>query len=436
MRFRSTRGGEETDLLDAVDRGIAPDGGLWVPTSIPALPPPPVPLAPTFQATAGWGLRHLLGPSIAPEVLDRIVMGAMALDVPVERSVHVGPSEANGRISLLDLTRGPTRAFKDVGARFLASLWALHPGGGARTVLVATSGDTGGAVADACHGLPGLRVVVLFPEGRVSELQRRQFTTLGGNVTAVAVNGPFDRCQALVKEAFADPALVSRHRLTSSNSINPGRLIPQILPYLHLARRFGWSEERPGGRPGTVVVPSGNLGNVWAALFARATGAPLGRIVAACNRNDTLVRWLEDGETTGRDAVETPSTAMDVGVPSNLERIARMRDALGALEAAAVDDDATLHRMRSVAEAGRPVDPHTAVGIEVASDLPAQGSAPDGPVTVVETASPAKFPEVLRRAGVEPVDDPDLRARLDVPERIRRLGPGEGLPDLLRELHA
>ncbi len=426
MRLRSTRGGAEVPFLEAVDRGLAPDGGLFLPIDPLRLPPPPDALGPSMRATAGWALRHLLGDEIPTGLIDRVVEAAFDFPIPVEALPIL---EDSGASHLLDLTRGPTRAFKDVGARFLARFWALHPRDGGRTVLVATSGDTGGAVADACHGVPGLQVIVLFPAGRVSEIQRRQFTTLGGNVHTVAVEGAFDRCQALAKEAFGNEALRERHHLTSANSINIGRLLPQLLPYVHLARHFGWGTLRP-----EIVVPSGNLGNVWAARAARAAGTPLGPITAATNRNDTFVRWTRDGSTEAQPTRQTPSTAMDVGRPSNLERIARENDAEappGPIEAVAVSDEDTLAQMRLWAAAGRTVDPHTAVGLHAAAGMPDRG---DAPRVVVETASPAKFPDVLARAGVPEVRDPRLDAALDADELAHPLAEGDELEPLLDRL--
>ncbi len=427
MRLRSSRGGDgvHVPFLTAIELGIAPDGGLFAPVEDLVLPPPSGALSLDFQATATWALRHLLRDEIAPSQLDRLVGAAFDFPVTVE-SHGSGPR-------LLNLTQGPTRAFKDVGARFLAALWALNPVKGGRTVLVATSGDTGGAVADACAGLPGIRVVVLFPQGQVSPIQRRQFTTLGGNISAVAVEGPFDRCQSVVKEAFADPELTERHHLTSANSINIGRLLPQILPYFHLARLGGWSNDHPEGRPGVLVIPSGNLGNVWGAMMARRAGAPIGRIVAACNRNDTLVRWLADRAFTEQASVATPSSAMDVGRPSNLERISGLVEAGDALEAMSVNDDETLEAIRTAAGSGRPIDPHTAVGLVVAGRLVAVAADIRG-ITVVETASPAKFPEVLQLAGVTAPIDPVLERNAERDEHTWTLGEDDDLSTLLGRL--
>ena len=316
MLVRSTRGGEAVPLLAALDMGLAPDGGLFLPVEWPRLGAPPSDLGPTPADTAAWAAPILMPGVLPPAEMSAVARDALDFPIPLTR--------LDDRTDVLELFHGPTLAFKDVGARFLARVWACTGDDRPRTVLVATSGDTGGAVAAACHGLEGLRVVVLFPAGRVSELQRRQFTTLGDNVLAVAVDGPFDRCQDLVKEALSDADMVAYHGLTSANSINLGRLLPQVFYYLHLARLKGWGEREVAGTP--VVVPSGNLGNLTAGVLAQRAGAPLVPLVAACNRNDALVQYLQDGATLEVPVTETISTAMDVGSPSNLERLIGLFD--------------------------------------------------------------------------------------------------------------
>ncbi|HSG50132.1 MAG TPA: threonine synthase [Longimicrobiales bacterium] len=408
MQVCSTRGGEPVPFLEAVDRGLAPDGGLYLPVSWPRLPEPPADLGPALADTAAWA---------APLLLDGVLPAAEmaglardALDFPVPRE------PVDERISLLELFHGPTLAFKDVGARFLARLWSRTARRSPRTVLVATSGDTGGAVAQACHGLPGIRVAVLFPAGRVSGMQRRQFTTLGDNVLAVAVDGPFDQCQALAKAALADPGLVTAHGLTSANSINIGRLVPQVFYYLHLARLLGWG--RGDGASAPVIVPSGNLGNVTAGVLASRAGAPLGPLVAACNANDALVRYLSDGRTRHVRVVPSLSTAMDVGEPSNLERLVALfgshDDLKQALAAVSVSDDETRRTIRWGWERGGVhLDPHTAVGVAAALREPWAG----GPATVLATAHPAKFARVVAEASGAPVTPhPRLEANRGRPE--------------------
>ncbi|MDH3207004.1 MAG: threonine synthase, partial [Gemmatimonadota bacterium] len=252
--FVSTRGGEPTDLSDAIFSGLAPDGGLYMPTGLRPFAPRPDGV--DSLADVGRWVAPSLFSDTPPDVIDRVVSQAFDFPVPiveVETSLHV-----------LELFHGPTHAFKDIGARFMARLMAeIDPGGGQRTVLVATSGDTGSAVAHAFHGLAGYRVIVLFPRDGVSARQRRQMTTLGDNVLALAVRGTFDDCQRMAKEAFNDVELRERHRLTSANSINVGRLLPQSFYYVYAAARLGWSEQ-----PVRFVVPSGNLGNLSAGLLA------------------------------------------------------------------------------------------------------------------------------------------------------------------------
>lgn len=418
-RARSTRGWGPVPLQEALDQAMAPDGGLYLPEPWPCLPAPPPELGPEMADTAGWA-----APLLAPGVLPPVEMTALAreaLDFPVPLR-PLGPG-----LHLLELFHGPTLAFKDAGARFLARVWSRTGKGRRRTVLVATSGDTGGAVARACHGLEGIRVAVLFPTGRVSEVQRRQFTTLGGNVTAVAVEGDFDRCQALVKSLLGDPAAVERHGLASANSINLGRLLPQVFFGLHLARLRGWGRS-PVGR-GTVVVPSGNLGNLTAQLLARRAGAPLGSLVAACNRNDVLPRFLRDGDTRAVPVRPTLSSAMDVGAPSNLERLTALCPGSGELarelSAVTVSEDETRRTIRwAWGTLGIHLDPHTAVGVAAARRVGPGG----GEVAVLATAHPAKFPEAVEEAcGVRPSPHPALDRLMTLPEAWVPLrgGPGE-----------
>jgi threonine synthase len=353
-----------------------------------------------------------------PGVLDQVV--AEALDFPVPL-VEVEPDTF-----VLELFHGPSLAFKDVGARFMArAMSALADPGSLRTVLVATSGDTGGAVASAFHGLAGYRVVALFPRHGISDRQRRQMTTLGGNVLAVSVDGTFDDCQRLAKAAFADPSLSEDCALTSANSINVGRLVPQAFYYLHAAAALGWKR-----RPATFVVPSGNLGNLCAGLLARHAGMPAHGFVAAANRNRAFVDYFETGAVTPRPSVRTLSNAMDVGDPSNLERIrwlygddaARLRQDVRAWS---VDDGATRACIRRVhAETGYVLDPHGAVGWEAM--VHARKATP-GPWVVLATADPWKFPEVVENMIGIRIETPErVAARLAAPEHIMTIPADSG----------
>lgn len=415
MELVSTEGKSlPADLETAVFRGPAPDGGLYMPARLE--PVPRDTLADVDRAdlptTALRVLSHVLEGELPEAVLRSVVHDALDFPVPL---VQVTEDRF-----VLELFHGPTLAFKDVGARFLARLmvWYLKqgrgeagaPGGAAVTVLVATSGDTGGAVARAFHGLDGIRVVVLFPAGRVSPRQERQFTTVGDNVRALEVEGSFDDCQRITKEAFASPGLRARHRLTSANSINVGRLLPQITYYFS-AR----AEPSGDGRPPVVSVPSGNFGNLAAGLMAARLGFPATRFVAATNANDVVPTYLEGGPFRPRPSVHTLSTAMDVGDPSNFRRIEHLyggdrralgRDLLGSVH----DDDATRACIARVhREHGYVLDPHSAVGwLGLERGLEAH---PGRVGVLLATAHPAKFAETV---------EPLIGRELPVPEALAR----------------
>ena len=387
ISFVSTRGGETATLAEALFRGLARDGGLYVPTQLGDLRAPPESVR-GLADTARWAGPRLL-PGIDVDLLDRVAVSALDFALPL---VEIRPG-----LHLLELFHGPTHAFKDIAARYMARLMSeIDPGGGTRTVLVATSGDTGGAVAHAFHGLAGYRVIVLFPRDGVSERQRRQMTTLGDNVVALAVAGTFDDCQRLAKDSFKDPALRERHRLTSANSINVGRLMPQTFYYAHAALLLGWGREAV-----RFVVPSGNLGNLCGGLLAHECGMPARGFVAAMNANRAFADFLEDGRFRARPSIATCSNAMDVGDPSNLERVrwlyrddpARLqRDVTGV----SVTDEETRGCIAEVyAETGYVLDPHTAVGVRAHVRAAEHNH---GPTVVLATAHPAKFPDVVEEA--------------------------------------
>jgi threonine synthase len=416
MDYISTRGRAPVSFRTALEQGLAPDGGLYVPNLNPEDGWP--------TSGPGASLADRLAPFVAPEIgLEagrELVAETLSFEVPLV------PLE--GDLHLLELVHGPSAAFKDVGARFLARALGASAGTPSdsppRTVLVATSGDTGGAVAAAFHGVPGVRVVVLFPAGGVTPLQRRQFTTLGANVAAVAVPGPFDACQALVKQALSDPELRERYRLTSANSINIGRLLPQMLYYWHAVDQLRALGE---SRPPVFVVPSGNLGNVGAGMMAARSGIPGARFVAALNRNDALARWLGGHEPDPQAPTHaTPSSAMDVARPSNLERLrwlagndpASLSDVLSAC---VIDDDETRAMIGEARERwGQVVCPHTAVGLRAAEQL--RDEAGSGPRVVLATAHAAKFGDIVGPIlGREPALPEALRARLEAPEEVAEL---------------
>lgn len=437
-RFVSTRGGKPVGFAEALERGLAPDGGLFVPLGLPHLDWGDLhEVADGFPASARWAAGKLLAGCLAPEVLDGVV--ARALDFPAPL-VEVEP----GR-HVLELFHGPSAAFKDVGARFMAQAMAAlrSPGAPPRTVLVATSGDTGGAVAAAFHGVSGYSVVVLFPWRGVSERQRRQMTTLGGNVTAVAVEGSFDDCQRLAKGAFADGSVRDACGLTSANSINVGRLLPQALYYVHAAVRLGWDGPAP-----VFVVPSGNLGNLCAGLLAHRSGMPAAGFVAATNANRTFVDYLEGLPPRAVPTRPTVSNAMDVADPSNLERIrwlygndrSRLREHVSAVS---VDDQATSRCIEDVhRRTGYVLDPHGAVAwaaMERAREaLRRSGTDPASrPWVVLATAHPWKFPDVVEAAtGVSVDPPPGIATPSGTDERMHSIqATHQALKDLLLEGH-
>jgi threonine synthase len=417
MKFQSTRdAGLEVSLSEAIRRGIAPDGGLYVPARFPAFRLEDFDGAESLPEVA----ERLLAPFFAGDPLAaelaRIVREAFDFPVPVQPLAE--------RASVLELFHGPTAAFKDFGARFLAACLARMPHREGRpvTILVATSGDTGGAVAAAFHGLPWARVVVLFPKGLVSPRQEQQLTCWGGNVASLAVRGTFDDCQRLVKAAFADRVLQERFELSSANSINIGRLLPQTV-YYAASSLASW--RRGGERPG-YVVPSGNLGNVVACLWARAMGLPVGPVVLAHNANRTVPDFLETGEWRPRTSVATLASAMDVGNPSNMERLRWMHPEWRALAsevaAGAVSDEEIRGRIRAdFQHSGVCWCPHTATAAEVYARLPEQARR-ERPWLIVATAHPAKFNEIVEPlVGRDVPVPPALAALLELPSQSREI---------------
>jgi len=408
--YISTRNpGEPVSLSEALARGLAPDGGLYVPERLPAL-----------DTGAFAGLSRL--PDIAKKALagffyaDRLQneLGAIAeaaLDLPAPTT---SVEECADPLSVLELYHGPTAAFKDFGARFLAeSLQRLETADTAPlTILVATSGDTGGAVAAAFHRRPWVRVVILYPRGLVSPRQEQQLTCWGENVTSLRVEGSFDDCQRMVKEALVDQKLRRRHRFSSANSINIGRLLPQMVYYIASSLEI----QRRTGKSGCYIIPAGNLGNAFAAVWARELGLPIERIVLAHNSNRTVPDYLNNGEWRPRASVATLASAMDVGNPSNMERLRSMYPAIESLRshlsADSVDDAAIRARISAdYHEYGRIWCPHTATAAECYRRLPAQARL-DHPWVLVATAHPAKFNEIVEPLIGRPIEVPAGLARL------------------------
>ena len=404
----STRGkAPAVSFRQAVVAGLAPDGGLYVPQTIPRLTDAwwQQQRGRPFQDLAVAIAEEMAGDEFDRGALEAIVRDALNFPVPIvelDRKSHPTTQSPRGGgpgLRVVELFHGPTFAFKDFGARTLARLVAhLHDGARTITVLVATSGDTGGAVAHAFHDVPGTRVVVLYPEGQVSEVQEAQFTTLGGNVTAVAVRGTFDDCQRLAKDAFGDATLQSRARLTSANSISLGRLIPQTFYHAYAALQ---SEQPP-----TISVPSGNFGNLVAGVMAMKLGAPIKGFSAPTTINDTFPRYLASGRVEPRASVTTLANAMDVGHPSNLERLRWLfKDEVQAVRSVVTstphtDDDVR----RAIGELddrfGYVADPHTAIAY--------LGQAP----LFLSTAHPAKFRDVVEPVIKKPVQLPARLAEI------------------------
>ena len=382
MEFISTRNGGGTPFTasDAILKGLCPDGGLFIPREMPRLSP-----SFTLSKGAWYAMYTAMLPFFEGDELEgdleEICRSAFSFPVPFH---------AAGGKDTLELYYGPTAAFKDFGARFLAFSMEklLEKRNEDITILVATSGDTGGAVASAFHGRKHISVKVLFPEGRVSKRQELQLTGWDGNVSSYEVEGSFDDCQRMVKEAFMDPSL---HGLSSANSINLGRLLPQMAYYAYASELYAL---RYGEKP-VIVIPSGNVGNATGAYWAAAMGAPIRQIVLAANANRPITDYLESGEYRPRASVRTLANAMDVGAPSNIERLFALfpdYDSFrSAVSAYSVSDDEIKATIREVHdESGYVICPHTACGERVRRD---HVSSPYS--IVVSTAHPAKFSDTV-----------------------------------------
>ncbi len=443
MIFASTRGRSATvGFREAVFRGLADDGGLYHPTTTPDLGGlfRSLDAEAPFVETARRVSLALFADELGTGSVERIARAAFTFEpslVPVDE-----------RRMLLELFHGPSYAFKDFGAAFLAAAMEemIADGGGEAVILVATSGDTGSAVARAFHGRRGIRVVILYPSGRVSRLQEMQLTTVGGNVTALEVKGSFDDCQRMVKEAFLDRGLARDLHLTSANSISLGRLLPQAFYYIHAATVL--RRGRAGDPAPWFCVPSGNFGNLTAGVYAWRWGLPVAGFVAATNVNDVVPEYLESGVFRPRPSVQTLSNAMDVGNPSNFERllaifggsVERMK---AAIRPEVVSDAETLATIREASmHSGLLLDPHTAVGWKATERLIKEMEKAEGRfrgrVIILATAHPAKFLETMREATGREIELPaGLQAALRATKRsIVVDNTLEGLRQVLRGLPA
>jgi len=404
MKFYSTNNKNLiVDLRRAVTEGLAPDNGLYMPVEIPRLPDE------FFRDLAGRSFReigfevsrNLLRGDIPDSELRKIVDHTIQFDAPlvkVEENVHA-----------LELFHGPTLAFKDFGARFMSQLLGYFARQQDREIiiLVATSGDTGSAVANGFLGVPGTRVVVLYPSGKVSEIQEKQFTTLQQNVTALEVSGTFDDCQRLVKEAFLDTELRNKYFLTSANSINIARLIPQSFYYF-----YTFAQLKDIGQPVVFSVPSGNFGNITGGLLAMKMGLPIARFIAATNINDVVPDYLKTGTFKPRPSSSTISNAMDVGNPSNFYRMLELfhgnfESLSGLIKGYSFTDNETADAMRNVyASSNYIMDPHGAVGYLGLKKYQKESGLESAGI-FLETAHPSKFKEVVdetlgRTIGIHP----------------------------------
>lgn len=393
-------------LEEAVLMSLPPDNGLFMPEKIPQLRPEFIAnLKNENVASIGYEIsKSLLGDDIPHDVLKKICDEAFNFPVNVI-NVH-------NNTYVCELFHGPTLAFKDFGARFMSRVMSYlnRKHTTPLTILVATSGDTGGAVADGFHNVEGIEVYILYPSGGVSELQEKQLTTYGNNIHAIEVKGTFDDCQRLVKHAFLDPKLNEIYRLTSANSINIARLIPQTVYYFEAFRKLASKENV------VFVVPSGNFGNLTAGLIARKMGLPVEHFVAATNINDVVPEYLKKGEYTPRASQATISNAMDVGNPSNFPRMIELfgnswTDIKSAINGYSFTDQETKEVMKDVYEKfGYILDPHGAVAY--LGWLMYQMENPDSVGVILETAHPAKFGDSVEKA---------LGRKIDIPEALERL---------------
>ncbi|MEG1916468.1 MAG: threonine synthase [Muribaculaceae bacterium] len=396
MEYYSTNGtAEKVSLKEAVVTGLAVDRGLYMPERIPVLPKA------FFNNIGSMSLQEisfavantLFGDDIEPSVLQEIVCDALNFDIPLV--------QVSENIYSLELFHGPTLAFKDVGARFMARVLAYFNSnaqeGEMVNVLVATSGDTGSAVANGFLGVNGVRVFVLYPQGKVSKIQEAQFTTLGRNITAIEVNGTFDDCQSLVKNAFMDAELNEKMKLTSANSINVARFLPQMFYYFYAYAQLA----KRGVSLGNIVfsVPSGNFGNITAGLIAKAMGLPIKRFIAANNQNDIFYQYLLTGKYEPKASISTIANAMDVGDPSNFVRIldlykhshdAIKKDISGCTYS---NEQISETLAKTYKDENYLLDPHGAVGYRGLLD----GLGADEVGVFLETAHPAKFKNTVEK---------------------------------------
>lgn len=417
MKYYSTNHkAPQASLQEAVVKGLAPDRGLYMPERIQALPQSFFETIEqrSFQEIAYEVAKAFFGEDIENETLKQIVYETLSFDTPIV--------EVSKNIYSLELFHGPTLAFKDVGARFMARLlgyFIRKQGQSLVNVLVATSGDTGSAVANGFLGVEGIRVYVLYPKGLVSEIQEKQFTTLGQNITALEVEGTFDDCQALVKSAFMDAELNAKMNLSSANSINVARFLPQAFYYFHAYAQWKrLNSENNQGKDLVFCVPSGNFGNITAGFFAQRMGLPVKRFIAANNSNDVFYKYLQTGEYQARPSVATIANAMDVGDPSNFARVLDLyqhshQAICDNISGAAYTDAQIADTLKTVYQRnGYLLDPHGACGYRALSEQLQEGECG----IFLETAHPAKFKQTVENI---------IHSEVDIPAKLQAFMQGE-----------
>ncbi|OPC03844.1 threonine synthase [Elizabethkingia ursingii] len=416
MKYYSTRGKHSVNIQQAVLNGLADDGGLYMPAYIPQLP------ASFFENIENKSLPEIgfevaklfLEDSIPDKVLKEMIDEVLNFDIPVVPVHH--------NIYSLELFHGPTLAFKDVGARFMARLMSYYADGNSMKVIAATSGDTGSAVAAGFYNVPGINVYILYPKGKVSPLQEKQLTTWGGNIKALEIEGTFDDCQALAKQLLADEEL-QKHQVTSANSINIARLIPQSFYYF-----WAYAQLKKENKKIVFSVPSGNFGNLTAGLLAYKMGLPVDRFIASTNINNVVPQYLESGIYEARPSLSTVSNAMDVGNPSNFERmkdlfqedVSKFREVISGYYFTDEETKATVQKVYK--ESGYLLDPHGAVAYLGLVQYQ-NGQQEDFNGILLETAHPAKFIETVEESILEKIEVPEKLSAFGKKEKITTLFP-------------
>jgi len=405
LRFYSTnKKAEHVSFKDAVLKGIAEDGGLFVPETIPVLP------VEFFDHINKLNFNEIAFEILSPFLLDEINSQNLHKIIEDAFNFTAPLKEITKNVYVLELFHGPTLAFKDFGARFMAQtlFYFMRNNDEEITILVATSGDTGGAVANGFYDIPRIKVLLLYPSGKVSEIQEKQLTTLDKNVTALEVNGTFDDCQRLVKSAFLDKDLTQTLKLSSANSINIARLIPQSIYYF-----YAYSQLKDKKVPTVVSVPSGNLGNLTGGLIAKKMGLPVYKFIAALNSNIVLYDYIQSGSFTPRPSVKTISNAMDVGNPSNFYRITEIfgnnfEGIKNLIHTEHFSDEETKEEIKKISEEfDYLIDPHGAVGFLAFENFIKKNNKGNYNGIVLETAHPAKFIDVMKKVTNKNISIPD-----------------------------